>query len=69
MVHFIAADAGAFYPLFVLAVGIAVVIGGIMLLRVNAFVALLTAAIVVSLLAPGNIADKITRVAGASAET
>lgn len=73
MLHFIAADvqvaASPYYPLFVLAVGIAVVIGGIMALRVNAFIALLTAAIVVSLMAPGDIADKISRVANAFGST
>ncbi len=56
-------------PLLILAVGIAIVIGMIVALRVNAFLALITAAIVVSLLAPGAFADKITRVAGAFGET
>lgn len=50
-------------PLLILAVGIAIVIGMIVALRVNAFLALITAAIVVSLLAPGEFADKISRVA------
>ena len=39
------------YPLIVMAIGIVIVIGLIMGLRVNAFIALITAAIVVSLLA------------------
>lgn len=39
------------YPLIVMAIGITIVIGLIMGLRVNAFIALLSAAIVVSLLA------------------
>jgi GntP family gluconate:H+ symporter len=56
-------------PLVTLAVGIAVVIGMIVVLRVNAFLALITAAIVVSLLAPGAFADKIARVAAAFGET
>ena len=38
------------YPLIVMAIGIAIVIGMIMVLRVNAFIALLTAAIAVSFL-------------------
>ncbi|MEZ6058720.1 MAG: SLC13 family permease, partial [Planctomycetaceae bacterium] len=49
--------------LLILAIGIATVLGLILVFRVNAFLALLTAAIVVSLLAPGEIADKISRVA------
>ncbi|MBM4028443.1 MAG: gluconate permease [Planctomycetes bacterium] len=57
------------WPLIILAVGIAVVVGMIVVLRVNAFLALITAAIVVSLLAPGAFAEKITRVAAAFGET
>ncbi len=56
-------------PLIILAVGVAIVIGMIVGLRVNAFLALITAAIIVSLLAPGPFADKITRVAAAFGET
>ncbi len=52
-------------PLLILAIGIVTVIGMIIVLRVNAFVALVTAAIVVSLLAPGSTGDKISRVAEA----
>lgn len=52
-------------PVVILIIGIALVIGMIIVLRVNAFIALITAAIVVSLMAPGDFADKISRVAGA----
>lgn len=57
------------YPLLILLVGIVIVIGGIVVLRVNAFVALITAAIAVSLMAPGEWAMKINRVAGAFGST
>jgi GntP family gluconate:H+ symporter len=50
-------------PLIILAIGVAVVIGMIVVLRINAFLALITAAIVVSLLAPGELSEKISRVA------
>ena len=50
-------------PLLILTIGIVIVLGMILALRVNAFLALLTAAIAVSLLAPGETADKIDRVA------
>ena len=53
------------YPLFVLAVGLLVVIGGIVALRIHAFLALLAAAIAVSLLAPGEGMVKMQRVAEA----
>jgi H+/gluconate symporter-like permease len=56
-------------PLIILAVGIAIVIGMIVVLRINAFLALITAAIVVSLLAPGEFAEKISRVATAFGST
>lgn len=52
-------------PLVILLLGIAIVLGMILVLRVNAFLALLTAAIFVSLLAPGETSDKIARVATA----
>lgn len=52
-------------PLLILAVGVAVVLGMIIFLRINAFVALITAAMVVSLLAPGEVGAKIGRVADA----
>lgn len=53
------------YPLIILFVGVAVVIGMIMVLRINAFFALISAAMVVSLLSPGDGAEKIKRVADA----
>ena len=61
-----------YYPLIVMSIGIALVIGLIMWFRINAFIALVTAAVVVSLLAfekdaDGNFAglasDAISRVA------
>jgi len=57
------------YVLLTLAVGIATVIGMIVALRLNAFISLITAAIVVSLMAPGDVAEKITRVAEALGKT
>lgn len=53
------------HPFFILFVGVAIVIGMIIGLRINAFIALITAALVVSFLAPGEIADKVSRVASA----
>ena len=50
-------------PLLILGIGVAVVIGMIVALRINAFIALITAALIVSLLAPGPLAEKVTRVA------
>ena len=52
-------------PLFIFALGVIVVVGMIIILRVNAFVALIMAAVLVSLLSPGDTADKISRVANA----
>jgi gluconate:H+ symporter, GntP family len=57
------------YPFLTLAVGLAVVVIGIVVLRVNAFLALITAAMIVSFMAPGNWADKSGRVAVAFGET
>lgn len=54
-----------FGPLAILAVGVAIVLGMILILRLNAFFALITAALVVSLLAPGDLALKAVRVADA----
>jgi GntP family gluconate:H+ symporter len=51
------------HPLLILLVGMATILAGILGLRLNAFLALVTAAIVVSLLAPGEPAAKIARVA------
>jgi GntP family gluconate:H+ symporter len=59
----------SWYPLTVLAIGLVVVVGSIIFLRVHAFLALIAAAIVVSLLAPGEWAEKIPRVAGAFGAT
>jgi gluconate:H+ symporter, GntP family len=56
-------------PLGILAIGIAIVLGMILLLRINAFFAMLTAAIAVSLLAPGDAAVKVSRVAEAFGTT
>ncbi len=53
------------WSLLVLAIGIVIVLGLIIGFKINAFVALITAAIVVSLLAPGAWSGKISRVADA----
>lgn len=53
------------YPLIVLGIGIVTVLVLIIVFRINAFIALITAAIVVSLLSPGAIESKISRVASA----
>src|SRR5690606_19644607 len=50
-------------PLVILLIGIVTVVGMILVLRLNAFLALITAAILVSLLAPGPMDGKISRVA------
>jgi len=52
-------------PVVILIIGVALLIAMIIVLRVNAFVALITAAIIISLLAPGDLADKVSRVAEA----
>ena len=57
------------HPLMILAVGMTTVILMIALLRMNAFIALITSAVVVSLLAPGDLAEKISRVAVAFGST
>src|SRR2546421_12455226 len=51
------------HPMLILLVGMATILAGILGLRLNAFLALITAAIVVSLLAPGEPAVEIARVA------
>ena len=51
------------HPVMILLIGMATILAGIVLLRLNAFLALIIAAIVVSLLAPGEPALKIARVA------
>ena len=50
-------------PLIILAIGIITILGLILVLKVNAFLALIISAVVVSLLAPGPWEDKIVRVA------
>jgi GntP family gluconate:H+ symporter len=57
------------YPLFVLFTGLVVVVGGIVVLRMHAFLALISAATIVSLLAPGEWSEKIPRVAEAFGST
>ena len=57
------------HPLMILALGMLTVILMIALLRMNAFIALITSAVVVSLLAPGDLAEKISRVAAAFGST
>lgn len=52
-----------------LAVGVTIVLVLIVALKVNAFIALITAAIVVSLMAPGDVGSKIGRVADAFGST
>lgn len=58
-----------YVPLLILLLGIVSVIGMIIVLRLNAFIALIIAAMLVSLLSPGSWADKIDRVAEAFGET
>lgn len=53
------------HPFVILFVGVAIVIGLIISLKMNAFIALMVSAIAVSLLAPGPMTDKIARVAAA----
>jgi len=50
-------------PLVILGIGVVIVLGMIIGMKINAFLALITAAMVVSLLAEGPLADKMTRVA------
>jgi len=52
-------------PLVILAIGVVAVIAMIVFLRVNAFVALIGAALLISILAPGPLASKAARVASA----
>lgn len=59
----------AMSSLIILAIGIAVVLIFIIGFRMNAFLALIAAAFLVSLLSPGEFAVKISRVAGAFGET
>ncbi len=56
-------------PLLILIVGIVTVLGLIIVLRLNAFLALIIAALVVSIMAPGSIESKALRVAEAFGST
>jgi GntP family gluconate:H+ symporter len=56
-------------PLLILAIGMAVVIGMILVLRVNAFLSLITAAFLVSILSPGPLPERAARVAEAFGRT
>ena len=58
-----------YYPFVILAVGLVIVIGGIVALRINAFLSLLVAAMAVSLMAPGEWVDKVSRVTTAFGNT
>jgi GntP family gluconate:H+ symporter len=49
-------------PIAILIIGVVLLIAMILVLRLNAFVALITSAMVISLLSPGDFADKIARV-------
>jgi gluconate:H+ symporter, GntP family len=51
------------HPLLILLVGMTTILAGMLVLRLNAFLALISAAIVVSLLAPGEPGARIARVA------
>ncbi len=53
----------ALHPLVILVIGILTVVLLITRLKMNAFIALISAAVVVSLLAPGELSTKISRVA------
>ncbi len=57
------------HPLLILALGVFAIIFLIAVLRLNAFIALIVSAIIVSLLAPGAFAEKISRVAVAFGAT
>jgi GntP family gluconate:H+ symporter len=57
------------HPFLILLVGMVVILGAIIALRLNAFLALIGAAIIVSFLAPGEQAVKIARVAEAFGRT
>ena len=57
------------HPFLILLIGMIVILGGIIGLRLNAFLALVVAAIVVSFLAPGDQVLRISRVADAFGKT
>ncbi|GIW95674.1 MAG: gnt-II system L-idonate transporter [Pirellulaceae bacterium] len=50
-------------PIVILIIGVVLVLGAIIVGKINAFLAMIGAAIVVSLCAPGELADKVERVA------
>ncbi len=52
------------HPLVILAIGIFTILGLIIVVKANAFLALIAAAMIVSVLAPGDFGDKLARVAG-----
>lgn len=58
-----AASSVGYWPLVILAIGIVTVLGLIIGFKLNAFLALIIAAILVSVLAPGSLDGKISRVA------
>jgi len=53
------------HPLLILGIGIITVVALIVVLRINAFIALIGVALLVSFLAPGDMSDKAARVASA----
>jgi GntP family gluconate:H+ symporter len=57
------------HPLLILLIGMALVVGAIVIVRLNAFIALIGAAMVVSVLAPGPLDQKLARVAEAFGTT
>jgi GntP family gluconate:H+ symporter len=60
-----ASEQDVVWPFIRLGIGVAIVLGLIIALKVNAFIALISAAIVVSLMSPGPFFLKLTRVADA----
>jgi GntP family gluconate:H+ symporter len=56
-------------PFLILLVGLGIVVGGIVVMRLHAFLALIAAALVISLLAPGGWSEKVARVATAFGDT
>jgi gluconate:H+ symporter, GntP family len=56
-------------PLIILVLGVAIVLGLIIVYKINAFIALISAAIFVSLCAPGDMGEKVERVARAFGNT
>lgn len=56
------------HPYLIVIIGISAVLGLIIFLRINAFIALISAALLVSFLAPGPVNEKVSRVAAAFGE-